>query len=58
MQIAAPCPELEYRMQKSTLIAKCLLNSSMVTSLDIGESIVRDPSQSSSRSKSSWKLWK
>ena len=28
-------------MKKSTLIATCLLNSSMVTSLDVGEQIVR-----------------
>ena len=29
-------------MKKSTLIATCLLNSSMVTSLQLGEQIVRD----------------
>ena len=29
-------------MKKSTLIATCLLNSSMVTSLELGEQIVRD----------------
>ena len=29
-------------MQKSTLIATCLVNSSMVTSLDVGERIVRE----------------
>ena len=29
-------------MQKSALIARCLLNSSMVSSLEVGERIVRD----------------
>ena len=37
----APLPTSEPRMQKSTLIANCLLNSSMVTSLAAGEKIVQ-----------------